>query len=405
VAQPLSQDDIIKQRRGIPDTVEKLPAVALSNNVYLVQFTPTTLGAMGPGNRQAVVRWVREIQSPSRRALSPYLEKAASYSDDAGTEIIMAIDLDGVFAWERVAKYAAKKEKLLQEANADVRTLTKLLADIQGVRVGIRIGERPAGKVTVDFSQKVTLPAPLAKRLLLTGLADVGLRISDLDEWNVTVKDTTLSLDGTLSLPGLRRLLSLVDSPAASESGAAASSSADPKSVMLEATLAHYKSVTSLVKDLKESMQDLSSLANSVVYFDKYAKKIENLPILNADEEMLAFSAWVARQVRDAAGAVRTMGIRSGEREAHTFGTLGPTAVAAYGAGAYGPYGGYGGAWGVQYVYDPMSEVKGTAAARRVVRSEEKAIMASDVHTIRDQLLRANADIRRRMTAKYQVEF
>jgi hypothetical protein len=303
-----------------------------------------------------------------------------------------------------VAKYAAGKKKLLGEANVDVKTVTDLLAGIQGVCVGIRIGEAANGKVTVDFRRDVTLPAPLAKRLLLTALADVGMRISDFDEWNVTVQGNTLSLSGSLSASGLRMLLSVIDSPAASESRPAASS-ADDRYVMLEASLDHYHAVQSLLKDLKESMKDLASLSNSVVFFDKYAKKIENLPILNVDEELLDYSGWVAHQVRDAALAVRTMGIRGGQREAHTFGTLGPTGVATHGAGAYGPYGGYRGAWGVRYTYDPLSEVKGTEAARRVVRAEEKGIMSSDVHAIRDQLEQASADIRRRMTQKYQVEF
>ena len=173
---------------------------------------------------------------------------------------------------------------------------------------------------------------------------------------------------------------------------------------MLAASRDHYKAIQSLLKDLKESMKDLKSLSHSMVFFDKYAKKIENLPILSVDEELLAYSGWVAGQLRDAAAAVRTMGIRSGAREAQTFGTLGPSNVAAFGGGAYGPYGG-GGAWGVRYTYDPLSDVKGTEAARRVVRSEERSIMTSDVHTIRDQLVRASADIRRKMTQKYQVEF
>jgi hypothetical protein len=97
LAQPLTIDEIVKLRGGIPDVVESLPAVALPHNAYLVQFAPTTLGAMGPANRQAVVRWVREVQAESPRALSPYLQQAVGYSDDAGTEIIMGIDLDGVF--------------------------------------------------------------------------------------------------------------------------------------------------------------------------------------------------------------------------------------------------------------------------------------------------------------------
>jgi DNA-binding protein YbaB len=52
-----------------------------------------------------------------------------------------------------------------------------------------------------------------------------------------------------------------------------------------------------------------------------------------------------------------------------------------------------------------MAEIKGVGAERRKVRAEEKATMATDVHAIRDQIIAATADIRRKMTQKYQVEF
>ena len=42
---------------------------------------------------------------------------------------------------------------------------------------------------------------------------------------------------------------------------------------------------------------------------------------------------------------------------------------------------------------------------RLIVKSEEKATMATTVQTIRDQVIQATADIRRAMTQKYQVEF
>jgi hypothetical protein len=411
VAQPLSTDDIIKQRRGLKDEIETLPAVALVNNVYAVQFTPTVLGAMGPANRKAVIRWVREATALSRPPLSPYLEKAAGYSDDAGTEIIMAIDLEGVFLPAAVERFVTANEAVLREAKADAKTAANGLAGIQGVRVGLRIGESPSGAVAVDFAQELKLPAAVAKVLLLTALANGGMKIDDFDDWTPAVRGSTVSLAGSLSLGGLRRLLSVVDSPASSESQPAAVPpppdvpSADPQAVMLAATQDQFQAVQSLLKDLKGHMDDLKSLSQSMIWFDKYAKKIENLPILNVDEEMLAYSAWVARSLRDCAGSVRTMGIRGGERKAHTFGSLGPSSVSGYGWGSYGPYGGGVGGWGAYAVYDPLAEVKGTHAARLQVKAEEKAIMAANVHTIRDQLAQTTADMRRKMTLKYKVEF
>jgi hypothetical protein len=408
LAQPLSADDIIKQRRGVKDTIEDLPAIATVNNVYIVQFAPTTIGAMGPANRKTVIRWIRDVQGPSRRPLSPYLEKAAGYSDTAGTEIILAIELEGAFLPQAVGRFVAANAEALREAKADAQAVTSLLAGIQGVRVGIRIGEKPSGAVAVDFAQPVTIPAALGQHLLLTALAGGGMKIDDFETWTPAVRDSTISLSGSLSLGGLRRLLSVVDSPAASESRpapASVSSAADPTSVMLAATLDQYRSVQSLLKDLHEHMQDLKSLSQSVVWFDKYAKKIENLPILNVDEEMLNYSAYVARAVRDCAGAVRTMGIRGGARKAQTFGSTAPYSVSGYGFGSYGAYGGGVSAWGAQAVYDPLADIKGTHAERLKVKAEEKGIMASDVRTIQDQLNQATADVRRKMTLKYKVEF
>ena len=101
----LSIDRLAKTRRGTLDTIEGLPALAWPNDTYLVQLGPKTLGAMAPANRQAVVRWIREMRKPSPPPLSPYLQKAAVYSDEAGSEIIMALDLDGVMSFERVGKY------------------------------------------------------------------------------------------------------------------------------------------------------------------------------------------------------------------------------------------------------------------------------------------------------------
>ena len=85
----------------------------MPNDTYLVQLGPKTLGAMGPANRQAVVRWIRDIRKPTPPPLSPYLQKAAVYSDEAGSEIIMALDLEGVMSFERVGKYLKAHQKEL----------------------------------------------------------------------------------------------------------------------------------------------------------------------------------------------------------------------------------------------------------------------------------------------------
>ena len=64
-------EPLAKARGGTLDTIEGLPALALPNDTYLVQLGPKMLGAMGPANRQAVVRWIRDSAQSHPRRRSP----------------------------------------------------------------------------------------------------------------------------------------------------------------------------------------------------------------------------------------------------------------------------------------------------------------------------------------------
>ena len=51
---------------------------------------------------------------------------------------------------------------------------------MQGIRVGVRIGEQPSGKIAVDLRGDASAIAPFAKPLLLMILADTGASIKRL---------------------------------------------------------------------------------------------------------------------------------------------------------------------------------------------------------------------------------
>ena len=400
-----SMDQILKRRGGTPDTIEGLPAAALPNDTCILQFGPQTLGAMAPANRQAVVRWVREIQSASRIPLSPYLQKAAGYSDEAGTEIIMAIDLDGVFPLERVVQYLKTKEESLKQWQTDLRSLAPVLQSLEGIRVGIRTGEKPFGKITVDFGESTEAMAAFAKPLLLQALADGGAKLDELEGWQAEVKGSTISLQGNLTPDGLRRILSLVNSPAPSHSVAKEPEgfvSPGETASKAQASLAHFHAVTAMADDLKKDMRDSKSLAQTQLWFDKYAKKIERLPMLNVDPELLDYSAYVADQLRAAAGSVRTMGIRSNVRESQTT----SSAPAYYDENGYRYGYGYGYGYGYANPHTAArAELRAVGSERRQIRSQERGMMATDVQTMRADIIQKTAEIRRKMTERYKLEF
>jgi hypothetical protein len=389
----LSTTQIEKMRHGTLDTIEGLPAIERPNDTYIVKLAPKIVGGMAPANRQAVVRWIREVRKPSPLPLSPYLQKAAVYSDKAGSEIIMALDLDGVLSIERINKYLKSKKKQLDEWGADKSQLATLLYGVRGIRIGIRIGEEPSGKIVVDVRGDPSIASPYIKSLLLQIMADRGGAINDLQSWTAKAEGNEISLAGKLSKSGLRRLLSVVDSP--TTEGPAAETQVSPgelPTIQAQASLKHFKAVTAMADDLKHDMRSSQTLESVGYWCDKYARKIDRLPILNVDDELLAYSEFVANQLRQASMSVKTMGIQSGVRQAQI---TGADAGSSYGYGST-RWGGYG-----AYVADG----KDVQSERRVVRAEEKGIAATDLQKIRQGLAGATADIRRKMTKKYQIEF
>jgi hypothetical protein len=390
---------IAKAYRGEPDTVENLSAVVLPQDAYVLKLADQTLGIMSPANRQAVVRWARQQRSASASQLSPYVERAAGYSDRAGTEIIMALDLDGMISPQRVSSYL-QSLNWLENSKVDVPKLNQLLASVEGIRIGVRLGNPPNGRITVDFRQTPALSAASAKRLFLEYLSNKGMLIEDFQKWQPEVQGNTISLAGNMSTAGVRKLLSVLEMPAPSAGGHAspASASGSDSSAQAARTKTYFNSVTGMFDDLKQDMEDLKTLSQTSLFYDKYARRIERLPMLDVDPEMLDYGAYVAAQLRQASGAVRTMGIRSGVRTREIT-SADTSSDYYYGGYGYGRYGYYGGAAGMQ------NEMKAVEQQRGIVRAQERGTMAVSVHQIRAEVIAATSDIRRKMTEKYRVEF
>jgi hypothetical protein len=316
----------------------------------------------------------------------------------------MALDLGGAFSPQVIAEYVTTKE-LPEKTGQSAGALAKWLSGIRGIRLGIRIGTMPSASVAVDFMEEVPIDAEQAKSLILDALADGGMSIGGLEEWQPAVSGKMMSIRGYLTTDGLRRVLSVIDSPTPDktqpEQTAETASPGALAAQKVANSLEYFKAINTMFEDLKKDMKNSKNLASTSLWFDKYAKKIDRLPILNVDEDLLNYGAYVATQMRNAAGSVRTMGIRSGARTSQiTPQSIGPTDY--YGGYRYGRYGWYGG--GVA-VYNPQDTIRQWDSERRAIRGQEKGKMATDVNSIREEVIQATADVRREMTQRYQVEF
>ncbi len=323
--QGLAMAQVVKARGGAEEKIEGLPAALLQNGTYVLQLGPKRLAAMRPGNRQTVVRWMRDVRKRSPPPLSPYLQKAAVYSDEAGSEIIMAIDLEGAMSWERVCDYLAKHKKSLREwqgkgeSSISLTVAARVVSSVRGIRIGVRIGEQPTARIVVDLSDEAYLLAGIAKPLLLQILSDNGALINDFQSWTVQAAGSEILLSGRLSSKGLRELLSVVDSPVGDDFSAAKETDASPgqpQATQAEKSRRYFRTIMDMADDLKDDMKNAANLASTQLFFERYAKRIERMPILGIDEDLLKYSAYVANALGQSSMAIKTMGIQSGVRQA-----------------------------------------------------------------------------------------
>jgi hypothetical protein len=125
---------------------------------------------------------------------------------------------------------------------------------------------------------------------------------------------------------------------------------------------------------------------------ERYAKKIDRMPILNVDPELLDIGSKTANTLRDMALSKRQGGVAYG------------TDTAGMGGGGYANYGvGYG------YGGRPLGDLYSGARTSAADRASMKASAMADANYARVEgfaaIDEAMAAIRQKMTQKYQVEF
>ncbi len=160
------------------------------------------------------------------------------------------------------------------------------------------------------------------------------------------------------------------------------------ESLIRESSLTYYRATDVLLKDLKRELR--GNKASSAI-MERYARRIDRMPILHVDDDLLDYGSNLAETLRVIALSKRQGGIQSG------------VGTAGMGGGGYSNYSygyGYSGNRGDRY-----AGARASAADRTTIKSqamaESKNVRVEGAKLIAD----ATAQIRRHMTQKYQVEF
>ncbi|PQO33838.1 hypothetical protein [Blastopirellula marina] len=390
--------------QGTTDKIANRSVAVIPGDIYVVKFLENIVGYGMPANRQDAAQWINRYYDNSLRGLSPYLAEAQTFADN-GSPIIVALDLTHALSTSLLRPRLDELQSL-KGKDIDLDKLAEALAGIRGISLGVTVGQDMVGAVKVDFSSDMSFLGDTAKPLLLEALGRQGMMIDELHDWTPAIHGKTIQLTGKLYPSGLRRILSLVETPPSLQESVM-KSQGDPQSAEAEsekdltiaASKLYYKSVVSLLDELRSDKKNRTTLGQISVWFDKYARRIDRLPIANVDPELLAYGKYVSDTLRggstDVTDAAARKRIRSQEvPEQYDISTYSAPIGVTNWSGGYSWNG-----------WEATPDWQRTAKLQSQVRTEENIKGARSANQVMSELDGASADIRRKMTQKYGVEF
>jgi hypothetical protein len=394
----VSMDEVARKEKHAVDTLAGFPVVLCPRDAYFVQIDPQVIGTLHPGNRQQLARWLQFVKRNKHPVVSAYLQDTLRNVSDK-SQIALAVDtLD--MADVKDIRRVLTLSRVLADKKPDLDATAKVLAGLQGIRVTLAVDDRIHGEMHLDFSDSVAPIVPFIKPLLLEALGFVGAALDELADWKVVPGETSVVLQGTLSTRTLRQFLSVVHTPPPTQAHASemvpppepSNDNGDPKAA---ASQRYFKSIQTVLNDLADIK---SKSFNGIAYwYEKYAKDVDQLPILNVDPELLNYGNGVSVMLRSIAASLR--GTRMNKELLDQY-----KGEATFSTPSYYNYWSGPGYW---YAYGNPGSYYEINNYNAIIRLQSQAASADDVSRKMawNLVLEKSNLVRQRMVAKYNVEF
>ena len=398
LAAPLSAADLIARQGGRIDTVRGQTVVVTPRNLLLVPIDPTHVAARQPADRHALARWVAAGRAGGGGRPSDYLLRAL-----AGTRapVTAALDLsdanDVVTLRQRLQGTAA----MAGRGPADLDAAARVLAGLKGVTLTVRVTTTIEAEIVLTFSEPAGVLAPVLLPLVREALESAGAGLDDLSRWSARVDGPTGLLSGRLTDQSFRLVTSPFFSPPSLSAASPASSLApatageDPKAA---ASLTYFRGLSTLVEQMR-SMKGLD-VKGRVKWYNEYARKIEALPMLDVDPDLLKLGPAVSGTFRGLSIAAANANNRGYIIDQNRVAAVGTVPVGGYAYG-YTPAGypvGFGYSAPATVAVSNDAQINNLLAANTATESAMRSETWRNIEA-------AMTDMRQRMTTRYRVEF
>jgi hypothetical protein len=390
-------EDLRRREGGTAELIDGAQAALCPRGSYFVQLEPSLLAEYHPADRQQVGRWIRFCRINSRPVVSQYLIDSAAMMGNRPMAML-AVDLRDVFDVEGV-RQRVNDSKLFRGERIDLEQVAQTIASLRGLQIRVEVSDDITGEIRLDFADSIGPLRAFVKPLVLKAMEGMGAAIDEVESWKPRVEANTIMLQGKLTERAARMLLSPADNRSTPAAYAELSSSisggaADPKAV---ASFRYFRSVNSLVDELGAEGKT-KTLAKRGYWYQQYAAKLDALPILNVDKELLDFGATLSQTLRLMANVASTTKTENSIIQSNTVDApVYQPSYYGYGYGAYGNYGWYGGPSQLTNV-DNYRTVANLCARNQAT---EKAFREQTWKNMQDETFK----MRRKMTEKYKMEF
>jgi hypothetical protein len=302
-------------------------------NAFFVSLTPKIVGVSFPANRQDLGRYLRSLKRHEKPQVSEYLENAVTLAN-CKDHIVVALDLGDLFTSRQIRDLLHGAESLAGK-EVDLDAITKVIASIKGVTFAVAATDRLNGKMSVDFGES---PSPLnlvAKAMRFEAIEKNGTMLDDeIKNWRVIVEAKAVTLEGRLSTKGLRKLTDLIPFPTETvalneastrpgETGPASDGSPPKADSKAKKSKKYFQHVNMLVDSMRTDAKNAGSPKLARMMVDKAALEIDRLPVLNVDEDLIAYGAGVSETFRNMRNLSKNASLDASYRQASIAGNQG----------------------------------------------------------------------------------
>ncbi len=372
------------REHGELDKIQGMQVVRSPRNLFLFEITPNLLGYASPGDRQLFEHWVRTtIVKP--RSVVPKFADRAIYRAERTAQIAVALNLENAIS-PTAAENAIKGLDIIKRLKYDPATIARPISSAKSAILSIEVQEEVRGEIRIEFDQDIEIFRQGAKDIVLAALDNYGADLADFKRWEAGTEGTTIVMTGPLSKESFRRILSLV-APPQTESSYSSYSSRDvaaapanppprsPEQDVVECSQRYFHAIVDLLDGLKGEKS--TSYNGMRMWYDRYARRMDELPILNVDKELVDFGGDTARILREMASGINYTSQNRIYRLSNS--SNGGYYYASFDSGKSYDYG--------------------------VIKKQENAILSVQMDGKWQAMGNAIGDMRRKLTERYQVEF